>query len=376
MTLKQMAEQILLRKYGSAYTDDANIDEREVYDLVIKAINKLIKTEYMDINLPMYERYVNGSAIATYDVAVTSDTGARIVSTKCSTFPEFSYSELAWSTADDEGWATEDDEYWSLGAQGAQVVVTEISQSVYRIALTGFSLPSGKTPQDIERFILSGSSNSYLRFNGAQTGTPSLFAKIAINNLIVGENVIRFDYHWQDSLLLDQDILSVIGETNNILIGSNTYTENIPSISVCEVTITDTRGRAKIALPAHPISLPHGMGIWSIGHPDDHFLSYVPVQPNEMSVLANVSHTGLKQILAGQTAYEWFGHGTVVFNKLATEMPSTVRVRLVVVDPSQIAEDDLLPIPADYEASIIEAVLNILAADGPADLRTDKQPIQ
>jgi hypothetical protein len=376
MTLKQMAEQILLRKYGAAYTDDANIDEREVYDLIIKSINALIKTEYTNIHIPLVERYVNGSAIATYDVPVTSDTGAKALDRKCYDFGQFGYSAQVWSVEDGIGWSTEDDQYWALAGQGVSIIVTEVSQAQYNILISGFTLPEGRTPNDLESFIRAGQFNSYIELVNAQEGTPSKFALVGISNLVVGENFLRFDYFWQDSLVLDQDILNIIGETNNILIGSNTYFETIPSIQRCDIKITDTRGRAKITLPAQPISLPHGMGIWNIGNPNDHFSAYIPVQPNEMFIMSGVSHTGLSEILSDQVSYEWYGHKTVVFNKPASAMPSTVRVRLVVVDPEQVGENDLLPIPADYESAVVEAVLNILNTDGPADLRTDKQPVQ
>jgi hypothetical protein len=376
MTLKQMAEQILLRRYGAAYTDDANIDEREVYDLIIKSINAMIKTEYTNIHIPLVERYVNGSAIATYELAVTSDTGGRVTNQKCYDFGQFKYSSQVWAIQDGEGWSTEDDDYWALGGQGLTIAVTEVSQAQYTILISGFTLPEGKTPDNLESFIRAGTDNSYIELVGAQDGTPSKFALIAMSDIVVGENFLRFEYFWQDSLTLEQEVLTLVGETNNILVGNNTYYENISSLQRCDVVITDTRGRAKITLPTQPISLPHGMGIWNIGHPTDHFSAYIPVQPNEMSVMSGVSHTGLSDILADQIAYEWYGHKTVVFNKPASVMPSTVRVRLVVVDPEQIGENDLLPIPADYESSVIEAVLNILSADGPADLRTDKQPIQ
>lgn len=376
MTLKTMAEQILLRKYGARYTDDADIDQREIYDLIIKEINALIKLEYTNIHLPLVERFVNGSAIATYTVAVSSDVGTKSTGKKIFSFGQFGFSPVGWSTTNNEYWATEDNKYWAVSGQDALVVTTEVNQSKYRVTISGYRLPDGKTAQDLEAFIKAGNKESYLELKNAQTSTPSRFAIIAISNLVVTDTFFRFDYEWTQTLVLPQEIFDEVGTTNDLLTGNQTYLETIVSLERVDFRISDTRGRAKISLPAQPITLPHGMGVWSIGAMDDMFSSYIPVQPGESAIMGGVAHTGLSQIIGNQIAYEWYGHNTVYFNKTAPEMPDSVTVRLVVVDPAQVGENDLLPIPADYEEGVIKKVIDVISADGPADLKTDKMPVQ
>ena len=376
MTLKTMAEQILLRKYGARYTDDADIDPREIYDLIIKEINALIKLEYTNVHLPLVERFVNGSAIATYTVSVVSDVGAKTVDKKVYDFGQFGFSPIGWATENNEYWATEDDKYWAVSGQDAIVITTELNQSKFRVTLSGYRLPARKTAQDLEAFLKAGKSDSYFELKNAQTGTPARFALAAVSNLVVSDTFLRFDYEWTQTLVLPQEVIDEIGITNDLLNGNQTYLETIVSLSRVDFHIADTRGRAKISLPAQPITLPHGMGIWSIGAKDDMFSSYVPVQPGESAIMGSVSHTGLSQIIGNQIAYEWYGHNTVYFNKNASQMPDAVTVRLVVVDPAQISENDLLPIPADYEEGVIKKVIDVISADGPADLKTDKMPVQ
>ena len=81
-----------------------------------------------------------------------------------------------------------------------------------------------------------------------------------------------------------------------------------------------------------------------------------------------VSHTNVSGILGGRVAYEWWSNKTIVFNRPIAEMPATIGVQLVVVDPDTLGETDMLPIPPEMEIEIIAGVLELLGARGKPDL--------
>jgi hypothetical protein len=374
MTLKQLADQILLRRYGSKYNSDADIDIREIYDIIIKEINALIKVEHRNVNLSDGERYVPNAALATYSVPVVSEAGAKTVSKSEKLFGNFELDFLYWSTVDPLNWVQNDGTTgWLSSATSANIATTKTGDSTFDFLITGIKLPKGKTQEDLYRFLLAGSKNAYIRFNGPDDTTPKFFATRGITNLLVGTNFLKFTYTWSASLLLPEDILQIIGSTNNILVDSANYIQPLDSISLVETTIVDTRGRGKITLPTQPIGLPRGMGIWTIGA-DGPFEqeTYIPIQAGEAALVLGITHNGLSQSTTRRVYYEWYNNNTVYFNRSAADLPANVTVRLFVVDPAKLGEYDLLPIPADLEESVILRVLDLIKADGPIDITADK----
>jgi hypothetical protein len=127
------------------------------------------------------------------------------------------------------------------------------------------------------------------------------------------------------------------------------------------VPVTAWKGKSRAKLPAMPISLPRGMGVYSISKtdsPDDYF---IPIPSGSFGVIKSQDVLG---DIGGQVAYEVFG-SDVVFNKAVNF--STCFVRLVGVDISTVDDYTLLPIPADMEASIVAQAYQILAGLPPAD---------
>lgn len=373
MTLKKLAEQILLRYKGSRPTADTDLDEREIYDLIIKAINAQIKLEQFNVNLPQSERFVPNAGLATYVVDIVSDAGLVYSEKVCSRFGKLGSTAFSWATLDGTPWQTEQGENWTVDGFGTIVLAVADELTYYDVLIAGMALPKNRTAQELERFITGGGANSVFTLLGVQDTTPSSFAVVGMQDLIVTETTISFKYYISLANTVDEELIPVIGPTTDLL-KTETYQEFITDFERCDYGVVDTRGRAKITLPAQPIALPRGMGIWHIGDFRDVDSAYIPMQAGEHAVLKGVSHTGLNDALGRLVAYEWYGHNTVYFNKSAAQMPAKVLVRLVVVDPSTIGEYDLLPIPADMEESVVIKVLEILRADGQPDVKTDKLP--
>jgi hypothetical protein len=244
----------------------------------------------------------------------------------------------------------------------------------FEIYLSGFGLPRNKTGEMLDIFMRAGDENSYIEFSGLEPTTPNIFAWAGMRDLIVTDTTIRFKYYPVLAInVIDELLRPTIGPSIDKLVAGN-YEELLTDVKRTDSAVKDSRGRAKITLPAQPIALPRGMGIWHIGDHRDADSAYIPIQPGEHTILRGVNHTGLSGAIGRQIAYEWYQNKTVYFNKKASEMPPQVIVRLVVVDPETIGEYDLLPIPADMEENVIMKVLDILKADGQPDVKTDKLP--
>jgi cellobiose-specific phosphotransferase system component IIB len=137
--------------------------------------------------------------------------------------------------------------------------------------------------------------------------------------------------------------------------------ETIPEGAVLatyeNVSVTQWKDVSKSTLPAMPVALPKGMGVFEISLQDDAFgAEFIPIQPGQFTMALAQR---LMSELLGQTGYELIGP-EVIYTKDLTALDITqVRMRLVVLDASQYGEYDLLPIPADMEASVIEECVNL-----------------
>ena len=148
--------------------------------------------------------------------------------------------------------------------------------------------------------------------------------------------------------------------------------ENIPphtliTTYVVPVTAPDSdgtpHGYANAKLPVYPISLPRNMGIWSITDQADKD-DFIPIANGQNDMLSSQEAT---KLLEGNVSY-WAEGRMIYFGKDITISPhniSTVRIKLLVVDPSQLGEYDYLAIPADLQDQIIKEVLVTIGAIPP-----------
>lgn len=124
---------------------------------------------------------------------------------------------------------------------------------------------------------------------------------------------------------------------------------------------------SKCTLPATPVRLPKGMGVYHIGGENDPFNSYIPVPAGLWQM---VSREPLISDLLGQIGYEVIGNKEVLFTSDLTSLTpavTEVAMRLVVMDISQYTDYEALPVPADMEVDIIRDVLEVLGIKQPAD---------
>lgn len=134
---------------------------------------------------------------------------------------------------------------------------------------------------------------------------------------------------------------------------------NIISYS-CPVTSDPSNNRAYITLPAIPLTLPMDMGVWSI-HPSDGAVTpYIPLPSQDVIVFqgTNLSY------LEGKVGYYVQGK-RVYFTKNITLQANgsinSVVCNLLVMDFTQFADNDMLPISPEVEQDIIQNVLQSIS---------------
>jgi hypothetical protein len=128
----------------------------------------------------------------------------------------------------------------------------------------------------------------------------------------------------------------------------------------CAVTADAGNNRSYITLPAIPLTLPMDMGIWSIAAATGAMTPYIPIPAQDVLVFqgANLSY------LEGKIGYYLQGK-RVYFTKnitlTANGTVTSVVVNLLVMDFSQIGDNDVFPISPEVESAIIDDVLQTIS---------------
>src|SRR6266581_272397 len=117
--------------------------------------------------------------------------------------------------------------------------------------------------------------------------------------------------------------------------------------------------KSKSTLPAFPLKLPRGIGVYQIFDPANPDCPFIPL---EMGHWGLISTQPMISTLLGLVGYEWYG-SDVVYTSDLTGTISAVTMRLVVLDISQYTDWDVLPLPADYESQVIEEVYKLFATE-------------
>lgn len=114
---------------------------------------------------------------------------------------------------------------------------------------------------------------------------------------------------------------------------------------------------SKATLPAIPMSLPRNMGVLHISKTDDINSPFIPIPT---SLYGIVKPQVLLGDLSGLIGYEVVGKDVIFTKNLPGMNINSVYMRLVGIDLSVLSDYDLLPVSADQEAAIVEAVYKML----------------
>lgn len=182
------------------------------------------------------------------------------------------------------------------------------------------------------------------------------------------------------SSVSDGEINYSIGQVINKLLKTDYFQvnmamgESIPNGAVVatyedNVVTKSTNGKSQTTLPAKPMKLPRGMGVFSIFFPEKPDQEFIPLQMGQGSLIK--SQPMINDLL-GQVGFEIFGE-KVSFTKDITDGQNevVVTIRLVVMDITLYDDYDLLPVPPELEWDIKLEVLKLYGAEGLADRLVD-----
>lgn len=126
--------------------------------------------------------------------------------------------------------------------------------------------------------------------------------------------------------------------------------------------------RSKSVLPAMPLKLPRGIGVYQIFDPANMDCPFIPLEMGQVGLLTTQP---LINNLLGQVGYEWYGTDIIYTTDLTLPTPIEVTIRLVVLDMNQYSDYDILPVPADMEWDVIQEVVKLYSAEPVGDKLVD-----
>jgi hypothetical protein len=155
----------------------------------------------------------------------------------------------------------------------------------------------------------------------------------------------------------------------------------IATYSNLEVQEDEDRQRCFIDMPAHPVMLLGNVGIQEVrpqtGDPSKD-VAMIPIMPHEAELFRSLT-VGL-EVMKDQFCWEpdrskiWF---TDANNETLLEAGvDEVEVKMIVIDPAQVDDTDVLPIPASMELDVIKGVLSLhgFTTKEQADLINNNAP--
>jgi hypothetical protein len=127
-------------------------------------------------------------------------------------------------------------------------------------------------------------------------------------------------------------------------------------------------GRSSAKVPATPMSIPGGIGLFAVypsGYPEK---QYIPIPAG---LLYTVTGNKVMNPLARKTYC--YGNGRVTINNDEIGNGVThVDMELCVMDISRLEEDEIVQIPGDIETQAVMAVVQLLSVDTPIDRADNK----
>ncbi len=177
-----------------------------------------------------------------------------------------------------------------------------------------------------------------------------------------------------------QEVREAVNQVLNKLLRADILSVNMPSGETIpdgyviahydSKPVVQWKNRSRTQLPAIPIALPKGMGVYHVGPSGDPDNFYVPIPAGQAALMKTQP---LINDLLGRIGYE-VKDGYIIYHKDITAPPlsvTAVDIQLIAFDVSKYGDYDLLPIPAGMEADVISEVLKLFSFSGPQDNLTD-----
>jgi hypothetical protein len=173
------------------------------------------------------------------------------------------------------------------------------------------------------------------------------------------------------------EIYKLIEQEANAALKAVRFTENLPegdhyptAALVAEydnIPVVTYKTVSKATLPALPVSMPKGMGVWHVSSTTDINTPFIPLQSGQFGLIRSIKLLGE---LSGIIGYEQVGRDLIFTSNLVAQGVDAVYMRLLVTDLSTIGEYDLLPITPDMEKIIRDNIVQFLL--GTKQVQADK----
>lgn len=159
------------------------------------------------------------------------------------------------------------------------------------------------------------------------------------------------------------DVIIAVGQMANALLrvqhladmnlGEN-QPENLMIAEYPKVPLTTYGGKKSTAtLPATPVRLIRNMGVWMVSTDEFFNCIGIPMGSGQMDLLRGQN---MISDLMGQWGYEINGRKVITTRDLTIDGTDGLYFRLLISDIAFLSEDEPMPVPADYEAEIVQSV--------------------
>lgn len=371
MTLRKLAEQVTRRYYAGSETDKAEVHRKEVQLMIAQEINSRLKVQHLNENFPGKEMVPPNFLIGNYTVPIThyEDGVDNIV---CTPISASGWSN-AWTTNAPLNWITTGGDSWG-SYQEADVSITPVTAlgvQTYVIRITGLTTPGDTSNALIKSAIEDCADDGYIQISGLNldSGFPLNICSMGISYVSVTDTKIEITYIPSNVSGVSDEVSAACLASDNLFAAMESRVtfedQRISNFSCCTWTVANKP--AMITLPAQPIQLPRSVGIWRIYEKSTPFDQYIPVQSGQYDLLSDVNHNPLANALANMTVYTVHNNKELIFNQTVGNMPASVELQLLIVDPEKLGETDLLPIPADMEDAVVLSVLTKLRTEKPVE---------
>lgn len=405
-TLGTLSEQIIRLAAGGDPAPSEPLDIREVRLLVCQSASRQLKVEHFEVNERAMEHLPPHMLIATYQVPTFAEgfSDGPVVICQNLYKPDRSPNGdlTVWADATGAYWSTPDAQAWafSYSANSGSLIVStvnpdvpteELGAGIYHVRITGngLSIPSqsGVTPS--EMIVDCATRQGSISFK-ITSGAPHTFSSAAISNIVSSNGELSFIYDTNTALaLLDSDpgmdiyraeTASDIAKIGISLLANEAVgftaawgNYNVLNLTCCSKTVDPSR-RAIIKLPVTPITLPRNIGVWAVIDQSGDY--YIPIQSGQYYIFSGVHSSGLGEYFKELKHFEWRDSRTLILNTTFAEADKEMTVQLLVIDPSQWSDTDIVPLSADQELAVIAEVLQLLGARPPKDLAQDNTSVR
>lgn len=189
-----------------------------------------------------------------------------------------------------------------------------------------------------------------------------------VQRLLKGNPIISARIHINDIKLLVEQVSNQLLKADHFAVNvpeGDTIPNNAMVFSYDNVPVTTYKTtKSKATLPSIPISLPRNMGVLHVSKTDAIDEPFIPIPTSMYGIIKPQALLG---DLSGLIGYEVVGKDIIFTKNLPGMGVNNVFIRLVGVDLSQLTDYDILPLSADMEAQVVQAVYNILVQTPPAD---------